>query len=188
MDATVIVAAAISTYAAIISTLSLFLAIKVYRAGNPKVELDWLYIEDERMLTLSVMNIGRSAVTITSIDLYIVREEIASRSPGGRYFNAKWEPVGAVPVEAWRQKSSMESQDFPLRLDSNSMISLRVDGDAIQLPPSYSVEELLLRFVARFPAGKTDAYLRGDVLRHFVGIEPDRPVTLPSPGSVPAEE
>lgn len=180
-----IAASAIAIYAAIISTLSLILAIRVYRVGGPKVSLDWEYWERDRNLVVSILNTGRADVTIASMDLYIVREEVTHRSPSGAYFNSHYETIGCIPQKLWYMKN--RAVTFPARLASNSILSMRVKSEAITLPPQYSLDEISLRFVANFPNGAEIVYFRGDVLRHFVGIDPDRPVTYPSPGALPME-
>ena len=178
-----IIESAIAAYATVISTASFVLAIKVYRAGNPKVEVDWVYNEPDRNLTLSILNLGRGDVTISVIDLYIAHEEITSRSRNGKYFNIKFETIDCISRKDWCIKS--KGIGLPARLVSHSMLSVQVKNDAIVLDPKYPLDELLLKFVAKFPGGKAVAYLRGDVLRHFVGINPDVPISFPSPGSLP---
>jgi hypothetical protein len=176
----------IGGYAAIVSTLSVILAVKVYRAANPKVDLDWLYEEADRNLSVTVLNTGRADVTIATIDLYVVRHKITRRSPSGKYFNLRINTIDHIATKLWIRKPKAVS--FPARLASNSMFSVQVKNDAIRLPSQYPLDELLLKFVAKFPGGKAVAHLGGDVLRHFVGIDPDVPVRFPSPGSLPAED
>jgi hypothetical protein len=181
-----IVVAAIAAYAAIVSTLSLVLAMKVYRAGNPNVEMDWLYRESDRKLLLSILNTGRADVTISTVELFIVHETITSRSRSGRFFNVRTDTLGHVPSDLWRVES--EEIALPIRLASNSLVSMQVKTDVIHLPSGYPLDEIVLKFVARFPNGKGVSYLRGDVLRHFMGIDPDRPISFPSPASLPRED
>jgi hypothetical protein len=176
----------IAGYAAIVSTLSLALALKVYQAGNPKIEVDWEYRETNRQLAIRVLNVSRADVTITSTELYIVHEVTTHRSHSGKYFQVHMDTIDEVPSELWQVGA--QAPTFPARLPSNSAISFKVISDGIALPSEYPFDELLLKFVARFPSGRDIAYLRGDVLRHFMGIDPDRPITFPSPGSVPLEE
>jgi hypothetical protein len=66
--------------------------------------------------------------------------------------------------------------------------SLYVKSGVINLPSDYPLDEMLLKFIARFPSGRQSAYLRGDVLRHFIGLDPDKPISHPSPGSIPYDE
>jgi hypothetical protein len=181
-----IVGSAIATYAAVVSTLSLAIAVKVYRAGNPNVEVHWEYQEPSRKLSLSILNTGRGDVTISAVDIFVVHETIFNRSRSGRYFNLRMDTVDHVPNELWLPKEQHAA--IPFRLASNSLFSMDVKNGAISLPSDYPLEEILLKFVARFPGGKKSVYLRGDVLRHFIGIDPDRPIALPSPGSVPSED
>jgi hypothetical protein len=181
-----IIGSVIAAYAAVVSTLSLFLSVKAYRAGNPNVDVDWTYYETNRQLSLSVTNTGRADVTISAVDLYIVHERILRQSRSGKYFAISKETIKDIPIDLWWPDLGPET--FPIRVASNSLFTVRVKSYAIRLPPEYPVPELLLKFVARFPGGKQTAYLRGDVLRHFVGIDPDRPITFPSPGSLPVEE
>jgi hypothetical protein len=200
-----IVTATVAAYAAIVSTFSLILAVKVHRAANPKVDVHWRYSESDRKLVVSIHNTGRADVTITTVDLYIAREVITRRS------RISIDPISQIPNKLWQRER--KALTFPVRLDSYSMFSIRANNDAISLPSEYPLDELLLKFVARFPAkiatfppwfppwlvpwvprvarspgGKTVVYLRGDVLRHFAGIDPDRPIALPSPGSLPSDE
>lgn len=95
--------------------------------------------------------------------------------------------VDHIPSELWQVGSSKE-EILPARLASNSLVTMQVRNDTISLPSEYPFDEILLKFVARFPGGKRTAYLGGDVLRHFMGIDPDRPISFPSAGSLPRED
>ena len=94
---------------------------------------------------------------------------------------------------------------FPTRLASHSLFSIQVKNDAISLPSQYPLDELSLKFVARFPGkvatfppwgpkvatspgAKQSPTFLADVLRHFAGIDPDVAVRFPSPGSLPLED
>jgi hypothetical protein len=186
LGAGLIVASGIAGYAAVVSTLSLVLAIKVYRSGEPKVDVDWEYFETDRELTVSVLNTGRAGVTISTVELYVIHEQITKRSPNGRYVSLQMETIAEIPPRLWRPDEKNAS--FPARLSSQSLIVLHVRGHNVEIPQSHPLDELLLKFVARFPKGKEEVYLRGDVLRHFLGIDPSRPIRLPSPGSLPRED
>jgi hypothetical protein len=181
-----IVGSIIAAYAAIVSTLSLILSVRNYRASDPNVSLDWEYDEIGRRLSLSIWNTGRADVTIASANLYIVHERIVRRSPTGKYFAIQSETLDNIPTELWWL--DLEPETFPIRLASNSLLTTQVKNNAISLPTGYPLEELLLRFVVKFPGGKDDAYLRGDVMRHFVGIDPDKPIAWPSPGNLPIQD
>jgi hypothetical protein len=175
---------AVATYAAVISTLSFVLAVKVYKAGDPEVELGWKYNELIRNLSLIVSNTGRGNVTISTIDLYIVRHEITRRSPISDAVAIHRETISHVSSELWRGRDL----DIPVRLESHAEVSISVKGEAVKLPSLFPFDDLLLKFVARYPGGKQIAYVRGEILRHFLGIDLDRPITLPSPGAVPTED
>jgi hypothetical protein len=172
----VLITAIVAAYAAIVSTLSLILAVKVYRAANPKVEVDWEYSPSDRNLTLTVLNTGRGDVTIATIDLYIERRVITSRSPDGRSFNARTDTISHVPTKLWLRKP--KAVTFA-RLASHSMLSVQVKNDAINLPSQYPLDELRIKFEVSFPGGKEATYLRGDALWHFLGINPNAPIAPP---------
>jgi len=148
--------------------------------------MDWEYDQTDRKLLLSVTHTGRADVTIARVDLYIVHRQILSRSRTGKYYQIHVETIGDIPIELWWP--DLESKTFPMRLASKSLVMAQVKNGAISLPTEYSLEELLLKFVVKFPGGTKAIYMRGEVLRHFVGIDPDRPITFPSPGSLPIQE
>jgi hypothetical protein len=197
-----IVTAAVAAYAAIVSTLSLILAMKVYRASSPHVEVDWVYTEPHRKLVVGIHNTGRADVTIATVDLHIERHVITSRSRIGNAFAMRTDHIRDVPTRLWVRKS--KALTFPVRLAAHSTVSIQVKNDSIVLPTQYPLEELCLSFIARFtdkspplrrwgpnvarsPSGKATSHLGGEVLRHFAGIDPDIPITLPSPGILPQE-
>lgn len=180
-----LITAVVAAYAAIVSTLSLILAVNVYRAANPKVEVDWVYSRADRNLTLTLLNTGRSDVTIATVDLYIERHVITSRNPDSRSFHARTDTISHVPTELWLRKPKAVTH---ARLAAHSMLSVQVKGDAISLPSQYPLDELRLKFVARFPGGKESAGLRGEVLCHFLGINPQHTYHLSSAGSLPSED
>jgi hypothetical protein len=76
MTSASIIEAAIAGYAGIVSTLSLILALRAYRAGGPIVDVTWAYFDDKQELMLIVTNKGRADVTVFDIDLSIVRHRI----------------------------------------------------------------------------------------------------------------
>ena len=80
MSSTSIATIAIAAYAAVVSTLSLFLARRAYQVGGPVVKLGWQYFEPTQDLSITVTNIGRGDVTIADLELYIVRSQITHRS------------------------------------------------------------------------------------------------------------
>lgn len=139
-----------AAYAAIVSTLSLILALKVHRASSPNVEVDWIYTEPDRKLVVGIHNTGRADVTITAVDLYIERHVITSRSRISNGFGMRIEHICDVPVKLWLRKS--KTLTFPARLASHSTVSIQVKNDSIILPTQYPLEELYLNFIARFPA------------------------------------
>lgn len=181
-----IVGSIVAAYAAIVSTLSLILSVRVYRAGDPDVSITWEYDEVDRKLLLSVMNTGRADITIASVDLQIVHRQILNRSPTGKYYQMHTETIGVIPVELWWP--DLEPKTFPMRLASKSLVMTQVKNDQISLPTDHPLSDLLLKFVASFPGGRKAVYMRGDALRHFVGIDQDRPITFPSPGTLPFQE
>jgi len=48
----------VAVYAAVVSTLSLIIAVRVYKAGNPDVDVDWEYQEEARKLLLTYLILG----------------------------------------------------------------------------------------------------------------------------------
>jgi hypothetical protein len=119
-----IVGSAFAAYAAIVSTLSLILSVRVYRAGGPDVDIDWEYHQKNRRLSLSILNTGRADVTITGVDLRIIHEQIFNRSPSGKYFNSRMDIIEEVPTELWWPDLGPET--FPVRLTSNSLLTTQV--------------------------------------------------------------
>lgn len=184
MSTSTMVASVIAAYAAVVSTLSLVLAIRSFRAGSPIVDLDWEYDESLSDFRLHVLNTGRADVTISSLSLVVIHEVIIRQS--GKYFDARFDIIDDIPANVWYPRSKESA--LPFRLASNSLLELRIDGSAINVPDGYPFDELMLRFTARFPGGRQRVFLRGDLLRHFLGIDPDRPIQMPSPGSLPRED
>jgi hypothetical protein len=195
------IALAVATYAAIISTLSLVLAIRVHHAGSPKVSVHWAYTQTDRKLTVTILNTGRADVTISAIELYVERDVIIRGSREAGQWDSRIETLSHIPNKLWLSKSN--GLTLPSRLAANSMFSIQVKNKAITLPTQFPLDELLLKFVVRFPreitrpprgigvtppGGKAVTYVGGDVLRHFVGVDPDRPISRPSPGSLPLDD
>ena len=174
---------ALAIYGASISTLSIFLglkahslAVKAYRAAGPIVFIDWLYDERIRQLTVSVVNSGRSEITIYELRLFIMHEVITRRSPIGNAFDMRMEYVGEVPKIQWWD--GYESNQLPVRLAANSKFPVRVNSKDIgQLPADIPLNELLLRFEAETPNDYefADIAAHSHSLRHFIGLEPDAP-------------
>src|SRR5918992_1422994 len=125
MTAASIVTSVLAAYAATVSTLSLILAVKVFKAGNPKVTLSWEYIQSENNLTLMVLNTGRADVTISTVELRVMRERIISRSRNGKYFKLYMETISQIPGRIW----AADDVAIPYRLISNSAISISVNID-----------------------------------------------------------
>jgi len=125
----------VAAYAAIVSTLSLILAIKVYRAANPQVEVDWTYSAPDRKLVVSVHNTGRADVTINTVDLYVERHVITRRSRVSDAYAERVDMISHIPAKLWLRKP--KTTTFPTRLASHSMFSFGVKNDAISLPSQY---------------------------------------------------
>lgn len=184
MSSATITGSALAAYAAIVSTSSLLLAVKAYRASGPIVDVSWEYLETGQQLSVSVLNTGRSDVTVTSLELFITHETVTKTpAPVGKNYHAKSTIIAQLRATQWR--ANYETLSFPVRLASNDTLSVPVEREAIRpLPPQYSLSELALKFVATIPQGDRVAYFRGDVLRHFVASDPEIPVT-PGQGAVP---
>lgn len=173
----------LAIYGASMSTLSILLGLKAhslaeraYRAAGPIVFIDWIYDERIRQLTVSVVNSGRSDVTIYDLSLVVVHEVITRGSPSG-YYDSRMEPIEEIPKTRWWE--GYESNQLPVRLAANSKFPVRVSSKGIgSLPVDIPLDELLLRFVAETP----DRYEFGGIaahsysLRHFLGLQPDLPV------------
>jgi hypothetical protein len=94
---------ALAIYGASISTLSILLGLKAhslaekaYRAAGPIVFVDWIYDKRLRQLTVSVVNSGRSEVTIYDLRLVIIHEIITRKSPIGKAFDMRPEYVEEI--------------------------------------------------------------------------------------------
>lgn len=174
---------ALAIYGASMSTLSILLGLKAhslaekaYRAAGPIVFVDWVYDERIRQLTVSVVNSGRSEITIYDLRLVIMHEVITRRSPIGKAFDMRMEYIEEIPKIRWRER--YESNQLPVRLAANSKFPVRVNSKGIApLPADIPLHELLLRFVAETPNRYEFADIAGDAysLRHFIGLEPDVP-------------
>ncbi len=172
---------ALAIYGASISTLSILLGLKAhslaeraYRAAGPIVSIDWVYDERIRQLTVSVVNSGRSDVTIYDLRLVIMHEVITRSSPSGIYFDSRMEPIEEIPKIRWWE--GYQSNQLPVRLAASSKFPVRVSSKGIgPLPVDIPLHELLLRFVAETPNRYEfdDIAVRSYSLRHFFGLEPD---------------
>src|SRR2546423_10267501 len=171
---------ALAIYGASISTLSILLGLKAhslaeraYRAAGPIVFIDWVYDEKIRQLTVSVVNSGRSEITIYDLSLVIAREVITRGNLSG-YFDSRIESIEEIPkIRRWK---GFESNQLPVRLAANSKFPVRVNSKGIgPLPVDVPLHDLLLRFVAETPTRYEFADIRGKgyVLPHFIGLEPD---------------
>lgn len=177
-----IIATVIAVYAGIISTLSLILAARVYRTGGPIVTMSWEYFAGKQELTLIVTNRGRADVTVSDLELSIIRDKIIRRI--GNRWASETTVIEDIPQERWRADSEVT---FPLRLASSSELSMKVNSDGIRpLPSDCPFDELLLKFTARTPHGGPIIYLRGNVLRHFIASDPDWELVLDG-GAVPLD-
>lgn len=149
----------------------MILAVKAFKAGNPRVILDWVYIPSDRNLSLIVLNTGRADVTISTIELYIFRHVVTRRSPISDGVAIRRERINHISSELWRDSDVA----IPLKLASYSEVLIPVKSGAIRLPSKLPVNELLLRFVATYPGGSQSAYMRAEHLH-------------PSPGWVPLDD
>ena len=104
------------------STLSFFLAKRAYRASGPIVELDWQYFETNQDLLLTISNTGRGDITVAKLESFIIRREITSRS--GKAYAAEETTIRELPQDEWF--ITQDGVDFPVRLASNSMVSVKV--------------------------------------------------------------
>lgn len=169
----------LAIYAACISTLSIFLGLKAhslaekaYRAAGPIVFLDWVYDERTRQLTVSVVNSGRSEITIYDLRLVMMHEVITRRSPSGKYFDSRMEPIEEIPKLRWWQ--DYKPKQLPVRLAANSKFSVCVNSKGISpLPVDVPLNNLLIRIVAEMPTRYEFADIAVDSygLRHFIGLE-----------------
>jgi hypothetical protein len=179
---------ALAIYGSSISTLSIFLGLKAhslaeraYRAAGPIVFIDWIYDERIRQLTVSVVNSGRSEITIYDLRLVIAREVITPGSLGG-YFDSRIETIEEIPKIRWWE--GFESKQLPVRLAASSKFPVCVNSKGIgPLPVDIPLPDLLLRFVAETPTRYefTDIRAEGYTLRHFLGLKPDVPVRKHEP-------
>ena len=178
-----IIAAVVAAYAGVISTLSLRLAARALRAGGPIVDMDCEYFTPKQELTLTVTNTGRADVTVSDLDLAIIRSRIVSRL--GNAWRSEWTVIEHISPERWRADLEVS---FPIRLISHSSFSVKVSSDGIRpLPSQYPFDELLLRFTARTPDAGPIAYFRGNLLRHFIASDPDLEVVPDGGGAVPLD-
>jgi hypothetical protein len=172
----------LAVYAAGVSTLSFFLAVKAHSlaekahlAAGPVVYVDWEYDATARELIVSVVNSGRSDTTIYDLHLVIVREIITSVSISGEFFNMHMAPIVDVPKIQWWK--NYDPKILPARIAASSKFPVHVNNNGISLPiEEFSIYDILLRFVVENPNSYEMAYFRGDILRHFIGLEPDVPV------------
>jgi hypothetical protein len=176
--------AVLAIYGTVVSTLSILLGIRAhslaeraYRAAGPIVFVDWVYDDRLRRLTVSVVNTGRSEITIYDLHLLIVHEIIFHRSPSGKYFDSRMETLEEVPKIRWWE--GYEPSQLPVRLAANSRFSVHVNSKGVDLlSVDIPIHELALRFVAETPDSYKFADLGGETysLRHFIGLKPDLPV------------
>lgn len=163
--------ATISTFSILLGLKAHSLAEKAYRAAGPIVYIDWVYDERIRQLTVSVVNSGRSEITIYDLRLVVMHEVITRSSPSGRYFDSRMELMEEIPKSRWWE--GYESNQLPVRLAANSKFPVHVNSKGISpLPVDIPINELQLRFVAETP----NRYEFGDIsgesysLRHFIGL------------------
>lgn len=155
-----LVTSALATYGAVVSTLSFILAVKVFKAGNPRVELHWEYFVPDHNLSLIVLNVGRADVTISTIELYIVRHVVTRRSPISDAVAIRRETIDHISGGLWRDNDIAIS----FRLASYSEVSIPVKSEAIRLPSELPIDELLLQFVVTYPGGSQIVYMRAEHL------------------------
>lgn len=172
--------AIIAGYAGIVSTLSLVLARRAYHTSGPIVDITWEYFEEKQELTLIITNRGRADVTVSDLELSIVRHRITSRS--GKYYNLEMTNLVDVPRKRWCTSQKVR---FPCRLVSDSMFSVNVRIDGVYpLPSQVPLDEILLEFTARTPHGKRVVWVPDTIIRHFIASSPDWPV-IPGTGAIP---
>src|SRR5262245_25773326 len=111
-------------YVAVISTLSLILALITFRTGGYRVNLSWEYTKTDRTLSVTILNTGRTGVMISKVELCIVH----------RYSKTAYGPKGTssvvtheqhlltIPNELW----CAENINIPFRLGSNSEASISI--------------------------------------------------------------
>jgi hypothetical protein len=167
-----IIEATIAGYAGVVSTLSLIVARRAYRAGGPVVDIDWEYFADKQELILMIINKGRADVTVSDLELTIERHRIFNRL--GNSFNMEITTLADIQRKQW---CAGQKVIFPLRLASNSMRSIKVKRDVIHLlPPQIPSDEIFLKFTARTPHGKQVVWVPDTILQHFTASDPDTPI------------
>jgi hypothetical protein len=175
-----IIEAVIAGYAGIVSTLSLVLARRANRTSGPIVAITWEYYDEKQELTLVVTNTGRAAVTVSDVELSIVRHRITRRT--GNYYDLEMTSLADIPRKRWCPNQKIS---FPFRLASDSMFSMKVKSDGIRpLPSQIPLDEILLEFTARTPHGKQVAWVPDSIIKHFIASNSDTPFA-PGRGSIP---
>jgi hypothetical protein len=159
----------VASYAAAVSTFSLALALKVFRVGDPIVEVGWQYAEEGRVLQVTVANTGRADVTVHSFDMGLERHEITRRNRRG-HFAVRVHQLGSLPFDQW--KTGSNSPELPVRISSNSMVFWRVDREAVRtLTCSHAMEEIFLTFWVESARGVKRCWFGKNLLEHFVRDE-----------------
>jgi hypothetical protein len=172
----------LAIYAGVVSTYSIYLgarahklAEKAYLAAGPLVSVRWEYDESVPDLVVSVVNSGRSDVTIYDLTMGVVQETVTRMSPTGRSFDVRMTNVELIETMRWWR--NYDPSQLPVRLAASSRFSVHVKRDSIShLPGSLPLYDILLRFVAETADDYISGYFRGDILRHFIGLEPEVPV------------
>jgi len=168
-----IITVIISGYAAIISTLSFVLASRAYRAGGPITEIHWEYSEKGQELTLDVVNKGRADVTISGLELFVLRDNEGEIMPT---------KIGEIPRDRWCASHEIE---FPIRMSANSMISVKTNRKGIESSLyQFLPGQLTLEFCVKTPHGKRAVWVGGAVFNHFTSLNPKWSITS-SRGSRP---
>jgi hypothetical protein len=93
----------LAIYAAVVSTCSIYLGIRAHKlaeqahlAAGPLVSVRWDYDESAPDLIVSVVNSGRSDVTIYDLTMGVVQETVTRMSPTGRSFDIRMTNVELI--------------------------------------------------------------------------------------------
>jgi hypothetical protein len=142
----------------------------------------WDYLETTRELSIIVSNTGRSAVTITTLDLVIILEETTERlrllqygRGASTYSHTERTAIRQIPATRWRVDHRVDDQAvvFPVRLAAYSMFTVSTNKETVrQLLSQYPQGNLLLKFAARIPRSEKAVYIGGDALRQFLASDP----------------
>jgi hypothetical protein len=173
----------LAIYGGGISTLAIFLALranslakKAARDSGPVVIIKPDYDEQNRQLTVSMINRGNTEITFNDLSLTIVHQVITRSGLGRLTVNILTEPIRTIPIEQWWE--GYEPNKLPVRLAPRIDFPIRVNSKGIgPLPEEIPPSELILRFVAKRPDDdkyeSNDISVHGFTLSHFIGPEPE---------------